>query len=321
MPPAPRIVFFGTPDFALPSLRALCEAGWEPVLVVSQPARPGGRGRELRQPPVAAWARSRDLEVAQPEEVRDPDFLRRMDALEPDLAVVVAFGQIFGEALLSLPGRGCVNVHASLLPRWRGAAPIQAAIRAGDRETGITTLRMDEGLDTGPILRQHATPLWGRETAGALFARLSHLGAAVLVETIDGLRVGSVEAKEQDHQAATHAPRLSKEDGRLRWDREAEEVFAHLRAMIPWPGAFADLRGQRLQIHWGEPEPEARSEAGIAPGDATPGTILGLEEDRILVACGRGAFGLTEVQLPGRRRISARDLWNGKRLEVGERLE
>ena len=314
MPRRFRLVFFGTPDFALPSLQALCEAGRTPALVVSQPARPVGRGRRLRQPAVAAWAEERGLELAQPERVREPLFLKSLRELRPDVAVVVAFGQIFPRELLDLPRHACVNVHGSLLPRWRGAAPIQAAIRARDAKTGVTTMRMEEGLDTGPMLRAAATPLEGREDAGSLSARLAHLGAAVLLETLEALEAGRLDPRHQDEAAATYAPRLTKEDGRVDWGGSSEAVDAHVRAMTPWPGAFTELGGESLRIQETRPVPGETSERAS-------GTLLAVEGDGVLVACGEGSvISVEEVQRPGRRAVTGRDLWNGERLSAGERL-
>ncbi len=198
MPGLGRILFFGTPDFAVPTLAALVEAGWAPVRVVTQPSRPVGRGRGLQDPPVAAWARAHGLEVTQPERVRHPDFLAEAAALAPDVAVVVAFGQIFPRALLDLPRHGCVNLHASLLPRWRGAAPIQAAVAAGEARTGVATMRMEEGLDTGPILLEEETAIGPDETADELSRRLAELGGKLMVRTLHELEAGGLVPRPQD---------------------------------------------------------------------------------------------------------------------------
>ncbi|HVS02117.1 MAG TPA: methionyl-tRNA formyltransferase [Thermoanaerobaculia bacterium] len=313
-----RLVFFGTPEFALPTLQALCAAGRAPLLVVARPDRPAGRGQRQRTPPVAAWARQQGLEVAQPASVRDAELQQRLGALAPDLAVVVAFGQIFPRELLALPRHGCVNVHASLLPRHRGAAPVQAALRAGDERTGVTTMVMEEGLDSGPILLAAETELSGRETAGELAPRLAHLGAAALLETVDRLQAGTVAPRPQEDAEATYAPRLRKEDGRVDWARTARQLFDQLRAVTPWPGLHAELRGEPLRIHWAE---VVEGGEGVAGGESPPGALLGLADGRLRVACGDGTvLGLERLQRPGRRPVDAPDFANGERLAAGERL-
>jgi methionyl-tRNA formyltransferase len=315
VPPLERIVFFGTPEFALPTLAALCAAGRAPALVVSQPARPVGRGRELREPPVATWARERGLAVEQPERVRDAAFLARLQALQPDLAVVVAFGQIFPRALLELPRLGCVNLHASLLPRHRGAAPVQAAIAAGDRATGVTTMLMEEGLDSGPILLQEEAPIGERETSGELGARLAELGAALVLRTLEGLERGDLVPRPQPG-GATYAPRLAREAARADWALSAADLDRRLRAYTPWPGLRAELRGEPVRIVAGEP-----LDPGAVGGDGAPGTLLGLRDRRLAVACGQGSiFGIAGLQRPGRRPVAAADFFNGERLRAGERF-
>jgi len=317
VPALERIVFFGTPEFALPTLAALHAAGRSPVLVVTQPARPVGRGRELREPPVAAWARARGLAVEQPERVRDPAFLERVAALSPDLAVVVAFGQIFPRRLLELPRQGSVNLHASLLPRHRGAAPVQAAIAAGDRTTGVTTMLMEEGLDTGPILLQEEAAIGERETAGELAARLAEQGAALVLRTLDGLERGAIAPRPQPPEGATYAPRLDRAAARADWSLPAVDLDRRLRAYTPWPGLRAELRGQPVSIVGGEPlETGAAAQSGGAPG-----TLLGLRQRRLAVVCGGGSvFGIAGLQRPGRRTVAAADFFNGERLHAGERF-
>ncbi len=315
-----QTVFFGTPEFAVPTLAALVEAGYGPLRVITQPARPVGRGRRLRDPPVAAWARERGIEVRQPERVKDPDFLAELDTLSPDLAVVVAFGQIFRRRLLELPRHGCINVHASLLPAYRGAAPIQAAIAAGETRTGVSTMQMDRGLDSGPILLQEALPIGPEETAGELMPRLAELGADLLVRTLERLERGELEPRSQDETRVSHAPLLSKADGRVDWHASAEEIFNRLRGYTPWPGLVSELRGQPLKLVW------ARPLAAAAETSGEVGTIQGLDEGRLAVLCGanRGGggtiLGLERVQRPGKKAISASDFFNGERLRPGERF-
>lgn len=311
-------MFFGTPEFAVPTLAALVGVGRAPVMVVSQPDRPVGRGRRLRRPPVASWAVEHGLEVAQPERVRSPDFQAFLADCEPSVAVVVAFGQIFPRRLLDTPERGCVNLHASLLPRWRGAAPIQAAIAAGDRATGVTTMLMEEGLDSGPILLQEELEIGPTETAGELSGRLAERGAGLVVETLERWEKGTLEPRPQDDSVATKAPMLRKTDGWVDWSLSAREIYDRLRGYTPWPGASAEIRGERVKILWGEPA----APADLAPAsDPAPGTYLELRGERIVVGCGDGSrFAVERVQRPGRRAMGAGELARGLRLEIGERF-
>ncbi|MFL6196978.1 MAG: methionyl-tRNA formyltransferase, partial [Thermoanaerobaculia bacterium] len=305
------ILFFGTPELAVPTLAALVAAGRAPVLVVTQPSRPVGRGRQPQDPPVARWAREHGLEVAQPERVRHPEFLASAAALKPDVAVVVAFGQIFPRALLDLPRYGCVNLHASLLPRWRGASPIQAAVAAGDASTGIATMRMEEGLDTGPVLLMEETPIGPDETAGELGLRLGEMGGALMVRTLELLEKGEIEPRPQSAEGVTYAPRLTRDSGRVDWALTAREIHDRLRAYTPWPGLTAELRGQPLKI----------TAARVLDGSesSASGTLLGLRDGLLAVACGGGTvLGLAEVQRPGKRPLRAGDFVNGERLRPGE---
>lgn len=320
---AGNLVFFGTPEFALPTLEALAAAGRLPARVVTQPARPVGRGRKLRQPPVAEWALERGLPLTQPRSVRRRELLELIASDRPEVAVVVAFGQIFPRALLELPRLGCINLHASLLPKYRGAAPVQAAIAAGERRTGVTTMRMEEGLDTGPILLQRSTEIGASETAGELGPRLAALGAELMVETLERLAAADIEPRPQSDGEATYAPRLTRADGRVDWTRSASTLFDRLRAFTPWPGLEARLREAPVKIVWGRPLPE--DDPGGSARDAAPGEILGLRSDRrgegLAVRAGAGStFLLERLQRPGRPPRSARDFVNGERLEAGERF-
>jgi methionyl-tRNA formyltransferase len=308
-----RIVFFGTPEFAVPTLAALVAVGRVPVLVVTQPARPAGRGQKPQDPPVARWAREHGLPVAQPERVRDPAFLAELAALAPDVAVVVAFGQIFPRALLDLPRLGCVNLHASLLPRWRGASPIQAAVAAGDARTGVSTMWMEAGLDTGPILLEEATEIGPQETAGDLAKRLAEAGGGLMVRTLQELERGSLAPRPQTAEGVAYAPRLTRESGRIDWSLVARQIHDRLRAYTPWPGLTAELRGAPVKI----------VAAAVLDGNAgaAPGTYLGLRDSRLAVACGGGTvLGLAELQRPGKRALRAPDFANGERLQAGERF-
>lgn len=310
-----RVVFFGTPEFALPSLVALVEAGYRPLRVVSQPARPAGRGQEVKEPPVAAWAREHGLDVAQPERVSEPEFLAGMADLAPDLAVVVAFGQIFPPELLSLPRHGAINLHASLLPKYRGASPIQAAVAEGEKKTGVTTMLMEEELDAGPILLQEEIDIGPLEDAGHLSERLARLGAELLVETLRQLEAGQLKPRKQRDEQATYAHRLLRRNGKANWALEATDFFNHLRAVTPWPGLTAHLRGRPVKIVWGVPVDWEEAPVGSV------GTYVGMRQGRLAVLCGGGTlFGLERLQRPGKAAVSAADFANGERLRVGERF-
>ncbi len=311
-----RLVFFGTPEFAVPTLAALVEAGSPPLLVVSRPAKPVGRGHELRDPPVARWARAHGLAVAQPVKARDDDFLNELDRLRPEFAVVVAYGQIFGRRLLNIPERGCINLHASLLPRHRGAAPIQAALAAGDETTGVTSMLMAEGLDTGPILLQREVAIGGDETAGELAARLAFAGAELMVETLAAFAYGEIVPRAQDESLATYAPRIAKEVARVDWMLPAPVLRNLYRAHTPWPGMEARWRNEPVKL--------LRVGVGHA-GDSghadLPGTVLAVDRQRVTVACGGGtALDIFDLQRSGRRPLSAADFANGERLLVGARF-
>lgn len=313
MPALGKLLFFGTPEFAVPTLAALVESGRAPLRVVTQPPRPVGRGQKLQDPPVARWAREHGLEVIQPERVRRPEFLDAVRPLEPDVAIVVAFGQIFPKDLLDLPRHGCINLHASLLPRWRGASPIQAAVAAGDTITGVTTMLMEEGLDSGPMLLQEETAIGPRETAGELAVRLAEIGGRLMVRTLEALEAGMLAPREQRHEEATYALRLTRESGRADWSRRADELSWRLRAYTPWPGLTAELRGDPVKLIEAEPLPPS--------GDAAPGTVLGLRDGKLAVACGDGTvLGIAELQRAGRKALKAADFMNGERLQAGEVL-
>ena len=315
MPAVEKLVFFGTPEFALPALDALEAAGRRPALVVTQPPRPAGRGKQEHEPPVADWARERGLPVAQPESVKDAAFLAELAKLAPDVAVVVAFGQIFPPALLALPKRGCINLHASLLPKFRGASPVQAALLAGERKTGVTTMLMEEGLDTGPILLQEETLIRSYETTGRLSERLAKLGGEVMVETLSQLVAGKLKPRRQRDESASYSPRITKRDGKLNWALTAEELYNRLRAFTPWPGLTTHFRSQPLKLVWGLPMTWEE-----APFGGT-GTYLGLRQGRLAVLCGGGTiFGIEEVQRAGKKPIRSSDFANGERLRVGERF-
>ena len=302
-----RIAFLGTPAFAVPSLDALERAGHAVLAVVAQPDRPAGRDREIREPATKAWARARRVPVLQPEKVRDGRLAAELSRLAPELLVVVAYGRILGPDLLRLAPHGAVNVHASLLPRHRGAAPVQWAIAAGDRETGVTVMQMDEGLDTGDVLLQRSAPVLPEDDADSLARRLSALGGEALVEALSLLEAGRVIPVPQDGARATLAPVLEKEHGRLDFALPAARLADRVRGFRPWPGAFTLLGGRVLKVH----RAEAREGAGLAPGEARP------DEAGLVVGCGEGALRLLEVQLEGKRRMLAADFLKGHPVAAG----
>lgn len=273
MPSLAPLVFFGTPDLAIPTLAALVAAGRAPALVVTQPPRPAGRGGQPLQPAVARWALEHGLPLAQPARVRAPEFLAELRPLRPAIAVVVAFGQIFPAELLALPAHGCINLHASMLPRFRGASPIQAALAAGAERTGVTIMRMDVGLDSGPILLQEEMPIAPRETAGELAVRLAALGARLMLTALDRLEHGGLPAVAQDAGQATHAARLTREAGRVDWTLTATELDNRRRAFTPWPGLTAELHGAPVKLLLSEPlpiAPTAPASPAASPPDSEP---------------------------------------------------
>jgi methionyl-tRNA formyltransferase len=296
-----RVVFMGSPDFSLPTLRALAEV-YKVVGVVTQPDRVSGRGRELRPPPVKPLAQELDIPVIQPEKLRQPEAMEQLRLWNPDLIVVAAFGQILKKDVLYLPRFGCINVHASLLPRWRGAAPINAAILHGDEETGITIIKMDVGLDTGPMLTQRSIPLTREDTAGSVFEKLSQLGADLLIETLPDYLSGKIEPVPQPEEGMTYAPMLKKEEGRLDFTHPADELERRVRAFHPWPGAFMDFDGTLLKIH----------RAHVEVGDAEMGQRL-MYGDQPAVGAGNGLLVLDEVQPAGKKPMSGKSFLAGAR--------
>jgi methionyl-tRNA formyltransferase len=312
-----RILFWGTPDFATPSLRALLGEGHDVVGVVTQPDRPAGRGRLPRPSPVKLHALEEGLPVLQPERARGDSFMAEMRALEPELSVVVAYGQILRREVLELPALGSINVHASLLPALRGAAPINWAIRLGHPQTGITIMRMVEQMDAGPILHQVVQPIGGEETASDLWARLSELGAAALVEALALLQFGGLEERPQDEVMATFAPRLTRETAHVPWQEDAATVARHVRAMDAIPGAWTHHGRDEVKVYRPLPEPELDH-------GAAPGTVLAVSASDLAlgmrVACGTGAVRIREVKPAGRRRMNTADWVRGRGIEEGARL-
>ena len=292
-----RVLFAGTPEFALASLQALTGAGIVPVAVLTQPDRPAGRGKRVTASPVKQFALERGIDVLQPTTLKDPDAVARIAAFDPDVLVVAAYGLILPQAVLDVPAKGCLNVHASLLPRWRGAAPIQAAILAGDTESGVSLMAMTAGLDCGPVYVEEAVAIGPEETAGELHDRLGALGGDVLVRHFDAIVSETLEAVEQDETAATYAGKISKQDARLDWQRPAEELHRQVRAYNPVPGAFFLLDDMPIKC-W------RASVAAGAAGTAS-GEVLSAGRDGIVVACGSDALRLDSLQRPGKRPVTA----------------
>lgn len=301
-----KVVFMGTPDFAVPSLQTLI-THHEVIGVVTQPDRPAGRGNDLRPSPIKVLAQQHNLPVIQPEKLRHVyDTLKSWQA---DVFVVAAFGQILPQSVLDLPTHGCVNVHGSLLPRWRGAAPIHAAIRAGDAETGITIMRMDAGLDTGPMLRKRAIPILPTETAQTLHDKMAQLGADLLAETLPDYLAGQITPEPQNSDLVTYAPQIEKQEGLIDWTQSAVSIERLVRAFTPWPGTYTFWQGKQLKIHSGR----------VSTGQAAPGQIIA-HEGGCAIGTGEGLYVPTELQLEGKKRVSASDFLRGYLEFVGSTL-
>ena len=308
-----RVVFLGSGAFAIPCFEALLDAGHEVKALVTQPDREKGRGRELAPPPLKPVAEARGVPVLQPRRIREPEAQETLRALQPEIQVVVAYGQILPQAVIDIPPRGTVNVHSSLLPKYRGAAPIHWAIANGERVTGVTTMQIDAGLDTGPTLLARETHIASEDTTASLEPRLARLGAEVLLETLSGLAEGRLTAVPQDHAKATHARVLEKEDGRLDWTLPAPLLDCRIRGFFPWPGAFTTHDGRTLKILRAQPL------SGTPPAD--PGTVLDVSAEGLLVAAGGGsALRLLEVQPESRRAMTAAAFAAGARVPPGARL-
>jgi len=308
-----RLLFMGTPEFSVPVLDALVEAGHEVALVVTQPDRPKGRGRTMAPPPVKDRALALGLEVFQPRRVREPEAVLRLKEARPEAAVVVAFGQILPKEVLDIPPKGCYNVHASLLPKYRGAAPINWAIIDGEAETGITTIRMDEGMDTGDMLLKESVPIEPDDTAGTLGEKLSAMGASLAVRTLELLEAGGLNPVEQDESRATKAPMMKKELGRIDWSMTPLEIERRVRGLDPWPGAFTTLGGETLRVWKARPD-----EIGGFGG--RPGEVVDTNKNGIKVAASGGALVIQELQAQGRRRMSAADYLAGHCIPAGTML-
>lgn len=304
-----RLVFMGTPDIAVPVLSALADAGHDIACVYSQPPRPAGRGKHLRPSPVQKWAEENGIAVRHPESLKSTDEQAAFAALNADLAVVIAYGLILPAPVLAAPRLGCINVHMSLLPRWRGAAPIQRAIMAGDDRTGVTIMQMDEGLDTGDILMQEEIEIGTETTAGDLHDALGDIGAALAVKAAAGLNDGSLTASPQDDALATYAAKLTRDEGRIDWSLPADQLDRNIRALNPWPGVWFEIGEDRIRVLEAVPKP--------APSNAEPGLVL---DDVPTIACGEGALSITRLQRAGRKPMSGAEFLRGYDLPAGTRL-
>ena len=303
-----RLVFMGTPDFSVPILENLIHAGHEVAAVYSQPPRPAGRGHQLRPSPVAACAEARGIPVHTPKSLKSAEEQQIFAALKADVAIVAAYGLILPKAILDAPRQGCINVHASLLPRWRGAAPIQRCIEAGDHFTGVTIMQMDEGLDTGAILLMEDLPITPTTTGGSLHDDLSAMGARLAVEALKRLEAGSLLATPQPADGVTYAAKLTKEEGRIDWRRSAADLDHQVRAFTPWPGVWFELGGERIKLISAKP----------VAGKGEPGRVV---DDTLTVACGAGALALETLQRAGKGAMSAGDFLRGFAIPSGTRLD
>jgi len=308
-----RILFCGTPQFAVPTLKhLLAQPGFEILAVITQPDRPRNRGRQISSSPVKEVALVAELPVHQPEKIRAPEIQELLQSYSPDFIVIIAYGQIIPARLLPIPKHGWINLHASLLPKYRGAAPINWAIVNGETRTGLTTMRIDAGMDTGDILLQREFEIDAKETAPELSARLSEVGAPLMAETLRGLAAGKITPRPQDHSQATLAPMLKRDDGRIDWTRTAQEIYNRMRGFVPWPGAYTSFRGQTCHLR---SEPVSNEKR-----DTPPGTLLLEDGDLFVVSGGATVLRLLAVKLEGRKFVSALEFANGARLKSGERF-
>ncbi|QHS50468.1 methionyl-tRNA formyltransferase [Edaphobacter sp. 12200R-103] len=307
-----RLVFCGTPQFAVPVLEAVIAAGHEVALVLTQPDRPVGRDQKLQAPPVKQVALAHSIPVLQPEKIKNnPELRAKLEEIAPDAILVVAYGRLIPEWMLNLPRHGNINLHGSLLPKYRGAAPIQWAVANGETVTGVTTMRLDAGLDTGPMLLAQAIPIGEEETSEDVYENLAEVGAPLMVETLRRLEAGELFPTSQDERLATHAPILSREDGRIDFDRTAKQIRDRWRGFQPWPGAFTVFREKKLIVH--------RLHCADHPDKIAPG-VIHLHEGKVLVGCGSGTIVLDEVQVEGKKRMPAEEFARGYQINSGERL-
>ena len=309
-----NIVFAGTPEFAVSSLKALNESRHKVIAVYTQPDRPAGRGRKLQASPVKQYAVAHDLPVFQPHNLKNPEDVNQLESLEPDIMVVVAYGLILPPSVLEIPRKGCLNVHASLLPRWRGAAPIQRAIEAGDKTTGVTIMQMDTGLDTGAMLLKKETPIGKDDTAANLHDRLAELGAEALLLVLEKLEQGSLSGEPQNEHEATYAKKLEKAEALIDWSMPADALARKVRAFNPWPAANCSFGGKRLRVLQANVIPSSNNKAEI-------GMVSEIGDDIISVQTGDGLLAISQLQLEGGRPQTVREFLNGHPLRVGDRLD
>lgn len=302
-----RIIFMGTPEFAVPSLKALIESEEKVVAVITQSDKPKGRGLEVIPPPTKVLAEKHGIPVLQPQKIRTDEFFNKLKELNPDLICVVAYGKILPKIILDLPPYGCINVHASLLPKYKGAAPINWAIIRGEKVTGITSMKMDEGMDTGNMLLKREIPIDDEDTGETLSEKLSKVGAEVLVETIRLLKEGGLNPIPQDHSQASYAPMLKKEDGKINWKKSAEEIRNLIRGALPWPGAYTNLEGKLLKIY----------KARVTSGEGEPGEVIKSDSETLRVATGIGALDILELQIEGGKRLKTEAFLRGRKIKEG----
>lgn len=303
-----KIIFMGTPDFAVPALNTLLESGHQVVAVYTQPPRPAGRGMALKKSPVQLLAEKNDLPVFTPANFKDPEDIAEFQTLNADIAVVTAYGLLLPEAILNAPKHGCINIHASLLPRWRGAAPIQYAILKGDKKSGISIMQVEKGLDTGPVLAMEEIVLVANETATSLHDKLANLGGKMIVPTLETFIAGTVTPVAQDNKLATHAPKIKKQEALINWQKPAKEIDRQVRAFNPYPGAFFLLDGVRARVLEGE----------VKDRNGAPGEVL---DETLLIACGQGSYQITRLQKEGKKPMAAPDFLRGQAVLEGTKLQ
>ena len=316
-----KIIFMGTPDFAVVPLEEIYKAGHEIVLIVTQPDKPRGRSGKLAPSPVKSWALEHDIEVFQPKKIRDEDAVEYLSKIECDIAVVAAFGQILPKSILDMPRFGCINVHASLLPKYRGAAPIQWAILNGEKKSGVTIMQMGEGLDDGDMLLTREVILDGTETGGSLFDDLAQLGGKAVVEALELIEQGSINPVKQDGSAATHVSMINKELGRINWSDAAERIERYVRGLNPWPSAYSSFKGKNLKIWRSHVVPsEELDSKGVNPADYKEGQVCFVNKKCVFVATGEGVLSLDEIQLEGKKRMEIAPFLLGNDVLLGEEL-
>ena len=308
-----KIIFMGTPDFSVGPLEALIEAGHEILLVVTQPDKKKGRGKEVQYPPVKECALKHGIEVFQPIKIKTEDAVSKLKEYDADVFVVVAFGQLLSQEILDMPKYACINIHASLLPKYRGAAPIQRVIIDGEKETGVTTMRMDVGLDTGDMMLKEAVTIDEKETGESLHDKLSAVGSSLIVKTLDLLEKDEITYEKQDDSLSCYAKMLNKELGHIDWNKSAVEIERLIRGLNSWPSAYTSFQGKNLKL-W---EADVRNQEDDTSQSATPGMVVGVTKEEIVVACGSGVLVLKELQLEGKKRMTTKEFLLGRSMEIG----